>query len=746
MTKETSMRRICLVTEELFPLTAGGIGRLLFNRITRALERERDIELHLLVPEGRSLNPTAVSMLFQGRVHCHSVALDVNRPQTEEESARRYPPARAFTASRRHGESFLIFRALKQLEEAGESFDLIEFPDLCGWAFCALQEKRLGRGFQNTTFALWLHLTLGIIKHVEGNLRDQQDFAAYELERKSLRDADVVVAPLVGIADFYADFYGFDAAWRERVRIEFPPVTLVDGQRPARPADQVSLPMAERAIVFPTKLQRFKAPDLFIRGVAEFMRRTPAYRGAALFAAHAFEPDYLACLKRLIPADLADRFTFLGTLQPEARATLFRDGIVVVSSRIESLNLTAYEASAAGTTLVLNEACLAFGNGTPFEDGKNCLKFDGTPDGLCEALARAMALAEPLDEVAWQAGEPYWDALFAERRTRPRAVRTASALPRVSVIVTNHDLGEYLPAAIESVVQSGYPDLELVIVDDASTRDIDREILDRLARYGDEASPRIRVLRNAANRGLSASRNRALAHATGRYVLPLDADDLISREFLELAVRALEKNPEFDVVVPAAGYFRSGDAPERGEFCDYALFLGDAPSLGMIANRFSCATSLMRRTLFDSFSYDEQLKSFEDWNLYLRLALTGHRFLVTNEIHFFYRRREGSMIHALGADERAALLGQMWQSLPALPKPLFLPALGSGQGIADYGLKQHVRDWLTRQVKCRAPDKARTLIKRSLQGVSEAMLLADKVRASGGIGEGLRKVRQRLAR
>ncbi len=746
MTKETSTRRICLVTEELFPLTAGGIGRLLFNRIARALERDGEVEFHLLVPEGRALHPAAVAALFHGRVRCHDVALDLNCRPTEQDKAQRYPPAWAFTDSRRHGESFLIFRALKQLEEAGVTFDLIEFPDLSGWAFCALQEKKLARAFQETTIAVWLHATNGLIKSFEDGLHGSDDFGTFDLERKALRDADLVISPLERIADFYADFYGFDADWRARVRVEFPPVSLEGGVRGAPAGGESPVPMSERAIVFPTKLQRIKAPDLFIRGVAEFMRRTPDYCGSAIFAAHAFDPHYLAYLKRLIPADLAGRFAFLGTLQPEARAALFREGIAVISSRIESLNLTAYEASMAGAALVLNEACPAFGKGSPFEDGENCLKFDGTPDGLCAALKRAVALSKPPDAVTWQAGAPYWDELFAHRRPRRRTARSQEALPRVSVIVTNHNLGEYLPAAIESAVRSGYPDLEIVIVDDASTREVDREILDRLARYGADESPRICVLRNASNRGLSGSRNRALAHATGSYVLPLDADDLISPEFLELAVRALERNREFDVVVPATGYFKTGAQPERGEFCDYALFLGDAPSLGMIANRFSCATSLMRRSLFDDFSYGEQLKSFEDWDLYLRLALTGHRFLVTNEIHFFYRRREGSMIRALGAGERSALLAQMWQSLPALPRPLFLPAIGSGEGIADYGLKQHVRDWVARKVRHSAPDRARALIKRSLHGMSEAMLLADKVRASGGIGEGLRKVRQRLAR
>ena len=403
------MKRICLVTEELFPLTAGGIGRLLFNRVTRALERGDDIEFHLLVPKGRAICPAAVTSLFEGRVHCHEVALDLNAEPSEEDRAQRYPPAAAFTDSRRHGESFLFFRALKRLEASGISFDLVEFPDLCGWAFCALQEKKLGKAFQDTTLAVWLHATIGLIKSFEGGLRSREEFAVFELERKALRDADL--APLDRIADFYADFYGLGAEWRSRVRVEFPPV-LLDNSRSDGAAQAVrgasKVPLAERAIVFPTKLQRIKAPDLFIRGVVEFMRESPDYRGSAVFAAHAFEPDYFAQLKRLIPADLAERFTFLGTIQGEAREAIFRDGIVVVSSRFETLNLTAYEASGAGATLVLNAACQSFGDGTPFVDGQNCLKFDGTPDGLRESLKRAIALVEPLDAVRWHAFFSYF--------------------------------------------------------------------------------------------------------------------------------------------------------------------------------------------------------------------------------------------------------------------------------------------------------------------------------------------------
>ncbi|MBQ4334822.1 MAG: hypothetical protein IJC63_05575, partial [Myxococcaceae bacterium] len=60
--------------------------------------------------------------------------------------------------------------------------------------------------------------------------------------------------------------------------------------------------------------------------------------------------------------------------------------------------------------------------------------------------------------------------------------------------------------------------------------------------------------------------------------------------------------------------------------------------------------------------------------------------------------------------------------------------------------KQHIRDWVTRKVRHSAPDKARTMIKRSLNSVSEAMLLVDRIKSDGGVEAGLRHLRQKFRR
>lgn len=651
-----SHKRVCLVTDELYPFTAGGIGRLLHNLIRDSLARRAPVEFDLLVPAYARLEAAKVEAYFGPGVRLH-VAEPRPEWSTSLDEDGIYPPPGAFTDSRWHAESMDLMLRLKELAREGHRFDVIEFGDYRGWAFCTLQEKFLGLAFAGTEIAVRLHSTMGIISQYEPPVMSREHLGRFELERKALLDAERVIAHIPGIAESNQRFYGFPDSWLSKVSLEFPPV-LEAPATPARASRPGTGEGKERDLLFLTKVQWIKRPDLFVRGVALFMRRHPEYKGRAVLACHAPFPEYTAALQRMVPADLRHRFVFSGP--SEDREALMARGIVVIASDHEALNLTAYEASAAGATLVLNAACPAFAPGTPFVDGENCYGFDGSVEGLASAVERAWRAPSPRP-VTWTAAAPYWERSEARAAPAPAARQRP---PRVSVIITNYNLGRYLPETLASVAASSHSEVEVVLVDDASTEPFDHQLLARIElQSGDERVP-IRLVRNPVNRGLPASRNIGIQAATGDYVLPLDADDCIAPAFLERAVEALERHREFDVVAPATGYFLTDEALDARQFCDYALFLGDVPSLGLVANRFSCATSLMRRSLFEQWRYNERLTSYEDWELYLRLAHAGHRFLVTNQIQFHYRRRQQSMITGVSPRRHLELVNQLYRSLP----------------------------------------------------------------------------------
>ncbi|MEI8314973.1 MAG: glycosyltransferase [Verrucomicrobiota bacterium] len=640
------MRRICLVTDELFPMTTGGIGRILHNLILQSQSLDSEIEFHILVPTYTGIDASKVTAYFGGRVSLHLVVMRQDwAPSFEFNTA--YPPAKAYTDTVMHAQSLDIMLTLKRMYANGTQFDVIEFPDYRGWAFCTLQEKLLGRDFGSTVLAIRLHTTDGILQQFEARPLTFEQAGYLEIERKALADAELVIASLPTVARFNANYYGFGDNWLQKVKIEFPPVVWGDNIAKTRGHETAC------DLMFPTKIQMFKRPEVFVRAAAHFMHTCPEFQGRAVLACHAQDPAYLARIRAIIPRDLESRFLF-SSPNPE-REMLMSHSIVVIPSAYESTNLTAYEAAAMGGTLVLNGECIAFGEETPFIDGLNCYKSDGTVEGLVKAIERAWRTPK-LEPVKWAATEPYWHHVCRPARSTPPVSDVLA-----SVIITNYNLARYLPKTLASVVASTHSNIEIILVDDASTEGFDRLELERIEKEG--VNRPLRLIRNPVNRGLSAARNIGIRAARGKYILPLDADDCISPTFVEIAVRALETQLDYDVVVPSCAYFESNaDLAERN-FRDYALFLGDVPSLGMAANRFSTACSLMRRKLFDEYRYDETLDSFEDWALYLRLAHEGHRFLVTNDLHFFYRSRPGSMIHGMNRERHYLLLSRFLASV-----------------------------------------------------------------------------------
>lgn len=106
---------------------------------------------------------------------------------------------------------------------------------------------------------------------------------------------------------------------------------------------------------------------------------------------------------------------------------------------------------------------------------------------------------------------------------------------KVSVIIPAYNVEKYIKECLQSVVDQTLKDIEIICIDDCSS---DRT-LDILRVFAKKDS-RILVLQNDENKGLSATRNRGLLHAKGKYVYFLDSDDMIESECLELLYRTAE--------------------------------------------------------------------------------------------------------------------------------------------------------------------------------------------------------------
>lgn len=109
--------------------------------------------------------------------------------------------------------------------------------------------------------------------------------------------------------------------------------------------------------------------------------------------------------------------------------------------------------------------------------------------------------------------------------------------PAVSVLMCARNAGAYVAESFNSILAQTFKDFELVVVEDAST--------DQTVRLIEGfADPRIKLLRNAENLGVAASRNIALAQARAPIIVLADADDVSAPDRLERQKDFLDKNPD----------------------------------------------------------------------------------------------------------------------------------------------------------------------------------------------------------
>ena len=147
--------------------------------------------------------------------------------------------------------------------------------------------------------------------------------------------------------------------------------------------------------------------------------------------------------------------------------------------------------------------------------------------------------------------------------------------------------------------------------------------------------PRIRYLYQD-NRGLSGARNAGLRLARGEFLQLLDADDLFEREKLARQAEYLETHREVDIVYGDAGFFDSAQpallspAPD-GEYFEWMDRISGSgstvlPSL-VRKNLMVVHAALFRRDVLSRVGlFDESLRVMEDWEFWMRCALSSCRF------------------------------------------------------------------------------------------------------------------------
>jgi glycosyltransferase involved in cell wall biosynthesis len=207
-------------------------------------------------------------------------------------------------------------------------------------------------------------------------------------------------------------------------------------------------------------------------------------------------------------------------------------------------------------------------------------------------------------------------------------------LPLISVVIPVYNGERTIRCAVRSVLKQTFQDFELIVINDGSN-DSTVEILSTID------DPRLRVF-SFPNRGLSVSRNRGIALASGEYISFLDADDLWTTDKLEDQLNALRQKPK-----AAICYSFTDFIDEAGNRLGYGINSAKNgyvfPDLLAFYFVGSGSNALIRATALElTGQFDETLTAMEDWDLFLRLA-ADHHFVAVPKAHILYRVSDDSL-------------------------------------------------------------------------------------------------------
>jgi glycosyltransferase involved in cell wall biosynthesis len=642
--------RVALVSRELYPLGGGGIGQFV-AAAARLLSRIAEVTI-------------LTTSVFEEPYERLRAERDPRLPGNDVRVAFVPEPTVEETAGWYHVMHCYGARVLERLKECYPDGgpELIEFPDFLGEAFVTLQAAEACDPFlARTLVCVRIHSSGEVCQVLDGFFkRDLGSRAVHAMERFSLAKADRLAWPGGDVLDTYRRFYGAGSL-APATRIRHPYLGPISA--PGIDADYDAT--GPLRILYAGRIERRKGVHNLIRAVTGMPRDD--FRLTLIGGDTATAPLGLSMRAQLELAIADDgRIELRDPVERGSVAEAIRaHHVVVLPSLWECWPYAALE------SLHLNRPILATpvgGLAELVQDGRSGWLAAGTDhvalqDAL-EALlerpgelqqivrseapsARARALSDEREIL------DAYQALASVRPGRHARRRPASARsPLVSAIVPYHRASRYVSDTIESLLAQTYPRVEIVIVNDGSFDEQDWIVAELAG-----SLPVIVVTQ--MNQGLGAARNFGVLQSRGRYVFPLDADNVAEPEFVARCVETLEAHPELAYVTAWSRYVDDDGTPLEGPVLGYQP-LGNHAAVNAEENVAGDAAALLPRRIFDAgFRYSEELTSFEDWHLYRELQRAGHFGAVIPERLLRYRVREDSMQAVIAQPRRARLVAEI---------------------------------------------------------------------------------------
>jgi GT2 family glycosyltransferase len=207
----------------------------------------------------------------------------------------------------------------------------------------------------------------------------------------------------------------------------------------------------------------------------------------------------------------------------------------------------------------------------------------------------------------------------------------------VSVVIPAYRCAQYIVQGIESVLNQSLSKHELIVVNDGSPDTADLEAV--LSPYAD----RIRYFKQAT-KGPSGARNTGIRNAFGKYIAFLDGDDYWTIDHLAKNVGILEKDPRLSLVYCDCILVKNGQPYSRVFYVQDQSTHVTFESLLLQSSTISTSSVVVSRdAIMAAGGFDESLYRCEDFDMWLRLAVSGGRMAYHPDAEVHHRVHDVSL-------------------------------------------------------------------------------------------------------
>lgn len=209
-----------------------------------------------------------------------------------------------------------------------------------------------------------------------------------------------------------------------------------------------------------------------------------------------------------------------------------------------------------------------------------------------------------------------WDSFFQKRD------QILNPQELVSIVIPYYEKAEFIGDTVDSALNQSYGNIEVILVDDASRDNPAESVLD------DAQLSKIKVIKHDTNLGVSAARNTAIGSARGKYIVPLDADDLLDKDYVLKCVQTAVAG-DFDAVYTQMQWF--GDSGY--------LMTPKANLINLLSHKEGFPTFLYKKEVFDKVGgYHEDMLVGSDHQFILSTAAAGFSMARIGGALWFYRK------------------------------------------------------------------------------------------------------------